>query len=259
VRVIGVIDILHGRAVLARAGDRARYEPVFRVAGREICPGDAEALANRYLRLGLRELYVADLDAIQGRALNADVIRRLAALGAPLWTDAAVCDAAGAERVAKAGSARVVVGLETLSGPEMLRELRDATGPGALAFSLDLRNGEPILAPRAVWPAALTTPIELVRAAADAGVDAVIVLDLARVGMASGLDERLLADVRRTVPDTVLLAGGGVSGPSDLWRLSEIGCDGALVATVLHDGRLSSADIKTISGWPCTASRHDSR
>ena len=44
--------------------------------------------------------------------------------------------------------------------------------------------------------------------------------------------------VRRAVPDVALLAGGGVRGPEDLQRLADAGCDGALVATALHDGRL---------------------
>jgi phosphoribosylformimino-5-aminoimidazole carboxamide ribotide isomerase len=40
-----------------------------------------------------------------------------------------------------------------------------------------------------------------------------------------------------------LVAGGGVRGADDLARLADAGCDGALVATALHDGRLSAADV----------------
>ena len=69
-RVIGVVDLLAGRAVhaRARAGARERYEPVRAVAGTAIEPGDARALTHAYVtRLGVAELYVADLDAILGR------------------------------------------------------------------------------------------------------------------------------------------------------------------------------------------------
>jgi phosphoribosylformimino-5-aminoimidazole carboxamide ribotide isomerase len=41
----------------------------------------------------------------------------------------------------------------------------------------------------------------------------------------------------------MLLAGGGVRGYEDLARLADAGCDGALVATALHDGRLCAADV----------------
>src|SRR4051794_34340535 len=90
-RILGVIDLLAGRAVHARAGDRAQYRPVESVAGSSIAPGNALELAHFYVhRVGLRELYVADLDAILGRAPHATLISRLARLGVPLWLDAGV-------------------------------------------------------------------------------------------------------------------------------------------------------------------------
>jgi phosphoribosylformimino-5-aminoimidazole carboxamide ribotide isomerase len=79
--------------------------------------------------------------------------------------------------------------------------------------------------------------------AANAGVGAVIVLDLARVGTGAGLDFALIARVRESTPGQMLLAGGGVRGYEDLARLADAGCDGALVATALHDGRLCAADV----------------
>jgi phosphoribosylformimino-5-aminoimidazole carboxamide ribotide isomerase len=69
------------------------------------------------------------------------------------------------------------------------------------------------------------------------------VIDLARVGTATGIDLELIARVRKAVPKMTLLAGGGVRGREDLARLADAGCDGALVATALHDGRLGADDV----------------
>ena len=64
-RVVGVLDLLGDRAVHARGGQRALYEPVLMVAGEPIQPGYAPDLARAYVdRLGLDEIYVADLTAI---------------------------------------------------------------------------------------------------------------------------------------------------------------------------------------------------
>ena len=81
--------------------------------------------------------------------------------------------------------------------------------------------------------------------AASAGAGAVIVIDLARVGTGAGLDLALIARVRETTPGLTLVAGGGVRGLDDLARLADSGCDGALVATALHDGRLGAAPRST--------------
>ena len=254
-RMIGVIDLLARRAVHARAGMRERYEPVRTAPGSCPEPGDALALAGRYLNgLGLRELYVADLDAIlagRDRESNDALVTAMAALGAPLWLDTAVSSADRARYAIGLGAARVVVGLETLSSYDALGEVCDAVGGDRVAFSLDLRDGEPVVATDGIPPG---EPAHVMaRHAADAGAGAVIVIDLARVGTGWGLDLRLIGRVREAAPGLTLLAGGGIQGREDLVRLADSGCDGALVATALHDGRLSAADVaavqKTQRSW----------
>jgi phosphoribosylformimino-5-aminoimidazole carboxamide ribotide isomerase len=244
VHVIGVIDVRGGQAVHARAGARERYEPVRTIAALPIEPGEALALARGYLeRLGVRELYVADLDAIAGHPPHDRIVSSLGALGAPLWLDAGISSTDRARVALEAGAAHVVIGLETLPSYNALRDICSAAGSGRVAFSLDLRDGAPLVAPGASMSGGASS---IAARAADAGASAVIVLDLARVGTGSGLDLHLIADVRRAAPDVMLLAGGGVRGVDDLERLHDAGCDGALVATALQDGRLDAAGVAAV-------------
>ena len=140
-QVIGVVDVLGGQAVHACAGHRERYVPVESVAGFPIPRGDALALARAYVeRLGLSELYAADLDAILGRIPQDAVAAQLAAVGPPLWLDAGVSSTAAALRAVGLSAARVIVGLETLPSFDMLRLICEAVGGDRVAFSLDLRR-----------------------------------------------------------------------------------------------------------------------
>ena len=239
-RVIGVLDLLGGRAVHARGGQRSTYTAVRAAAGVRI-DGDAHALARTYRDvLGVCELYAADLDAIQGGAPQRALAAELAATGTPLWLDAGVTDAEGGRAARALGAAHVVVGLETLGGRAALTQISAAVGHSHVAFSLDLRDGAPLLAPgfAATLPAADAAPEALAAWAAGAGVGAILVLDLARVGTSTGVDLALLRRVRAAAPGVTLVAGGGVRGPEDLVRLAEAGCDCALIATALHDGRI---------------------
>jgi HisA/HisF family protein len=241
VKVIGVLDVRSGLAVHARAGQRAGYRPVESVAGLRLAPGDAMGVARAYAgRLGVSELYVADLDAILGGTPQDVAVAGIAALGKPLWLDAAVSTVAQARRVLSLGATRCVVGLETLSSFGALDDICAAVGGERVAFSLDLRNGEP-LATGGLPPGA-SPPALAIRAAA-AGVGSIILIDLARVGTAAGLDFVLIAAVRQAVPPLALLAGGGVRSVDDLVALAEAGCDGALVASALHDGRIGAAGV----------------
>jgi phosphoribosylformimino-5-aminoimidazole carboxamide ribotide isomerase len=249
-RVIGVLDLLGGRVVHAVGGRRDSYEPVRAVQGTGLrtgtetrppyAPGDAVGLARWYMRdVGLTELYAADLDAILGRPRQDSIVASVAALGAPLWLDAGVASVGDARHALELAAAVVVIGLETLPSYDALADICASVGGDRVAFSLDLRDGEPIVA-----PGVLREPADVVAGrAAHAGAGAVIVIDLARVGTGTGLDLALISGVRDAVPGVTLLAGGGVRGPEDLARLEDAGCDGALVASALHDGRVNADDV----------------
>jgi phosphoribosylformimino-5-aminoimidazole carboxamide ribotide isomerase len=242
-RIIGVLDLRNGHAVHARAGDREQYRPVQSVAGEAIEPGDAEALARIYRdRLRLHELYVADLDAIEGRAPQDRLVSSLAA-GGRLWLDAGASSADRVRHALTLGAAHVIVGLETLRSWRALDEICDAVDRRRVAFSLDLRDGTP-LGDGSLSGGASARAVAA--RAVDAGVGSIIVLDLARVGTGAGIDMGLFGLVRETAPHTTLLAGGGVRGVDDLARLADAGCDGALVATALHDGRISAGDVAAV-------------
>jgi phosphoribosylformimino-5-aminoimidazole carboxamide ribotide isomerase len=194
-------------------------------------------LARVYVEtFGLDTIYVADLDAIAGATLHADVVHGIGGCGAALLVDAGVRCVEDAERIVDAGAQGIVVGLETLQSFDVLSEIcrtRDR-----VAFSLDLRNGMPLTA-----AASDESPERIAARAVSAGSDAIIVLDVARVGTGAGPDMQMLRRIRQVTGQTSVLAGGGVRSLGDLRELGRIGCTGALVASALHDGRLTPADV----------------
>ncbi|HKW41182.1 MAG TPA: HisA/HisF-related TIM barrel protein [Gemmatimonadales bacterium] len=242
-RVIPVLDLRAGQAVLARGGAREDYAPGPSVLVAERQAGDAVALARAFRRLGCDECYVADLDGIRGAPPQRGLIRSLARTGLRLLVDNGSADPAGVQEALSDGVTRVIVGLETLPSFAALRAIAGAVGRDRIVFSLDLRDGRPIVHGQARHAG---TPRELARAAVVAGVASLLVLDVARVGSGAGLDLALLSDVRREHPTLELLAGGGVASRADLEHLEAAGCDAALVATALHDGRLCKRDVDAL-------------
>ena len=237
-RIIGVIDLKDGQAVHARGGRRDEYAAVSKAAG-TVISGDAVKLAGLYLNtFGLTDIYVADLDAIGSAAPNDDVVRSICRLGGNVLVDGGVATPDAARRVAATGARGVIVGLETL---ESFDNLRDICNLHPVTFSLDLRDGVPMCR------AALGqfSAEDLAREAVAAGAKAIIVLDVARVGGHHGPDLQMVNRIRLAVRESQVLAGGGVRGPGDLKQLADIGCDGALVASALHDGRVTKPDIAT--------------
>ena len=237
-RVVGVIDLRGGTAVHAVRGERERYRPVSSAIGGE--DGDALALARGFrAELGLDELYVADLDAIAGEGENSAIIGALAR-EARVMVDAGVSEPAPARALLELGAHRVIVGTETLTGPDALDRLLAELPDGAVVLSVDLRDGR-VLSPDEQL-AGLPAPDALARLHR-AGLREAIVLDLALVGSGAGPDVALIAELHRAFPDLELLAGGGVRTAEDLRALDAAGAAGALVATALHRGVIGPREL----------------
>ncbi|HUL03508.1 MAG TPA: HisA/HisF-related TIM barrel protein [Gemmatimonadales bacterium] len=239
-RVIPVLDLKGGQAVLARGGRRDEYRPVRSVLAPT--PGDARALAQAYRRtLGCEEAYVADLDAIAGGTPQRELLTTLAASGLRLLVDAGVATPAAALDLRAAGADRVVVGLETLPSFDALAAIVRACGRDRVVFSLDLMDGHPLTRAGATHDG---EPLAVAAAALRAGAGAVLVLDLARIGSARGPDLELVEALSRLGAEEVeLLAGGGIRSVHDLRLLAAAGCRGALVGSALHEGGIDAAGV----------------
>jgi phosphoribosylformimino-5-aminoimidazole carboxamide ribotide isomerase len=196
----------------------------------------ARAFAEHF---GLTELYLADLDAIGGARPAWDTYAALHAGGFRLWVDAGVRRPEDAWQLARAGVETVVVGLETAAGPAALGEIVAKLGPRSV-FSLDLRDGAP-WNPGDCWAADAAS---IAAQAVELGARRLLVLDLARVGGGAGTGtDALCARLAAAYPEVELSAGGGVRNVADLQRLRDCGVRAALVASALHDGSLTAADL----------------
>jgi phosphoribosylformimino-5-aminoimidazole carboxamide ribotide isomerase len=237
-RVIPVLDVMGGAVVRGVGGRRHEYRPVVsRLTGS--CAPAAVAVAFRE-HFGLDELYLADLDAIGGAAPDVALYQALGLDGFALWVDAGVRDAARARLLAGCGVERVVIGLETVTGPEELaRACRDLGE--RVVFSLDLKGGAPV-GDGSAWRR--PDPRGIAAEAVALGVRRLLVLDLLRVGEHGGpRTEALCADLAADHPGVELAAGGGVRDVCDLRRLRDCGVSAALVASALHNGAIGRGDL----------------
>ncbi|GAB4244177.1 MAG: HisA/HisF-related TIM barrel protein [Thermoleophilia bacterium] len=244
--VIPVLDLMKGQVVHGVQGYRERYRPIQSVLTSSSAPLTVARALQR--ETSCSAFYIADLDAIQGTGHHDEVIRTLTdRLGVDLWVDAAITDTASATRIIGAGAARAIVGSETLPSLEALREIRDALLPRQLLVSVDV--GVDGVLSRCPALRGLT-PRSALALLSGEGLSQVILLTLDQVGTGKGPDWSVLAAARAAFPHLSLIAGGGVRTPEDLRRLAELGVAGALVATSLHRGWITGADLRGLQRDP---------
>ncbi|HEU4986273.1 MAG TPA: HisA/HisF-related TIM barrel protein [Rhizobiaceae bacterium] len=227
-QIIPVLDLKNGTVVRAEGGRREAYRPI----STPLSP-DADPVS---VAGGLRSLhpfstfYIADLDAIEGGAPNAASLGRLAAMPntKELWLDAGFADEEDLSAALKRPLIRPVLGSESQQDETLLRAVR---GHPRLILSLDFfadgfRGPANLLVEPELWP------------------QTVIVMTLAKVGSGAGPDFSRLQEVKSRAGNRAVIAAGGIRHEQDLRQLAELGIDGALMATALHQGALDSRQLE---------------
>lgn len=242
-RIIPVLDLLHGQVVHAVKGMRERYQPIQSV----LCDSTEPVQVAKAFReqLGIEEIYIADLDAIQtgGQASHVKAITALAEAGFHILLDAGVSEVDTAQKWLSLGVGKVVIGAETLNTWEAMEELPTRLPIERLVFSLDMRAGKILSGCQELVAREPLAALEHLEAC---GWQEVILLDLERVGSETGIDQELISRVRAKFPGTSLILGGGVKGADDLLALKRLGVAGALMATALHQGKLNAEQVRLL-------------
>lgn len=222
-RCIFVLDILNGAVVHAVRGERKRYEPIER-SSRIVSTSQPLRILEE---LKPREIYVADLNRLMGEGDNWATIEAISAKTKTM-ADIGISDIEDLNKLPDAVSP--ILGTETAS----IGLIREATLKRKIVASIDMKGGnvlarDPLLAGLA--------PLQVLQILNDLPLEAVILLELSRVGTSSGLDLEFL-EKAAALSKHPLILGGGVNGEEDLLALEGMGFSGALVATAVHNGNI---------------------
>jgi phosphoribosylformimino-5-aminoimidazole carboxamide ribotide isomerase len=229
VRCIFVLDILNGAVVHAVRGERRCYEPIDRSSGIV-----STSLPLRILKeLEPREVYVADLNRLMGEGDNSAIIEAISAKTKTM-ADIGISSRKDLDSLPEAVSP--ILGTETAS----LGLIKEAALKRKIVVSIDMKGGnvlarDPLLAGLA--------PLQILQVLNDLTLEAVILLELSRVGTSSGLDLEFLEKAAAQSKHPLIL-GGGVKDEEDLLALEGMGFSGALVATAVHNGKIPLERIR---------------
>ncbi len=229
--IVPVIDLKGGQVVHARAGQRESYRAVRSILAEGSAP---LAVVRGLLALHpFKILYAADLDAIAGRGGHDAVLEALRASfsGLELWVDNGISDESSCRAWLARGLGDLVIGSESQRDPSLPGALNELSE--RLILSLDFQ-GESFVGP----PTLLDQTEDWPRR--------VIAMTLARVGGDVGPDLERLQWLIARVPERQVFAAGGVRGLEDLRLLADLGVSGALVASALHDGRITGPRLRAL-------------
>jgi len=224
--LILAIDLADGLVVHGKSGMRAGYRPLTWGLAPSAEPETyLSALAPRYL-------YIADLESLEGRTPQDDLVRRCAAMVERCYLDRGTRSPA---ECAAVPGVIPIVGTETAA-----KTIEDLGAYLGGYLSIDVKGGR-------VLPWGIS-PAEMLSRAPAFSFEGCILLNISDVGTERGLLQEDLEAMRASYPGR-LLYGGGVAGVDDIHLLSDIGFDGAIIATAVHRGTVPIEWLRR--GRPC--------
>ena len=231
-QIVPVVDILAGRAVRAVRGERAAYRPLRVVVvprQRAASWSHAHCSMPAPPNVSMSPTSTASPAAVRRPTCLRNCLPRLPEL--EIWLDAGFTSPAHAAAVLDAlpgGSARVtpVIASESLAACGCDRRASPSAGRRRCCRWTSARARRS--APRRAGPRHRRWP------------QRVIVMTLDRVGSFEGPDLATVAQVRsRAGARRMVIGAGGVRSVADLAGAARAGADAWLVASALHDGRIS--------------------
>lgn len=222
--IVPVLDLMFGLAVSGKSGQRDTYKPLHTVYSKTPEPVE---IAISLKRKGFKRIYVADLDAIEGRGSNLEVVKNINHV-LPVMLDWGVKDIKSF-KFALDFADKVIIATETLSSLEDLEDIFKKFPKERIVVSVDVKDGEILSKVPSISFDDVESKLRKLKP------EEIILLDISGVGTLRGFDVDLL-DKLSGMEDSIIL-GGGIT-PSEIGNLKSRGVNKFLVGTALHQGKI---------------------
>ena len=234
-RIIPAIDIINGQCVRLSKGD---YNTA------KIYSNDPLEVAKSFQDHGVEYLHLVDLDGAKSQGIvNHKVLETLATktnlkidFGGGLKTDQDL-------KIAfESGAKQITGGSIAVKDPQRFLSWIKTYGAHKIILGADAANEKIAISG---WLE--TSKEDLIPYVANymtKGISDVICTDISKDGMLEGPSIALYEKMIRELKEIKLIASGGVAKLQDLYDLSAVGCDGAIVGKAIYEDRISLKEIE---------------
>lgn len=226
--ILPAVDILEGRCVRLTRGD---------YSSTKIYAEDPVEVALAWASQGAKMIHVVDLDGAKtGKPQNIKLVLSIQKkLGIPLQVGGGIRDLKTAERLAKAGVERLVLGTNAIENPNFIKLCLDKFGGSRVVISLDARYKK--LATRGWGKTINKTFIEFAKELQEIGIKYIVYTDIMRDGTLSSPNFKGVQALCQM--GFHVIASGGISDLDSIEKLRQIGAYGAIVGKALYEGALT--------------------
>ena len=235
IEIIPAIDIIDGKCVRLSQGDYGQ---------KTIYNENPLEVAKMFRDAGLKRLHLVDLDGAKAHHIvNQAVLQKIAS-----HTDLIIDFGGGLKsdedlKIAfESGASMVTGGSIAVKSPGIFMRWIEKYGPDKIILGADAKN-EMIAV--AGWQESAGRDIfSFIGEWYAKGLRKIISTDISRDGMLQGAATELYKKILLQVPDTYLIASGGVSSMADILELQNAGIPAVITGKAIYEGRISMEEIE---------------
>lgn len=234
-QIIPAIDIIDGKCVRLTEGDYQQKS----VYG--ISPLD---MAKTYEAHGIQRLHVVDLDGAKaGRVVNWQSIEQISAqTNLHIDFGGGVKTIEDVEQILSLGVQYVTVGSIAVKEPQIFAEWLERFGAHRFMLGADVKDGNIMVSG---WMEASEMKLfPFLEQYVSKGVENVFCTDIAKDGKLEGPSIELYDSLKKNFPKTNIIASGGVSCMDDIYKLSEVHCDGVIIGKAIYENKISISQLE---------------
>jgi len=221
--IIPVLDLKNGEAVSGKSGMRDSYSSLKTVFSSSSNP---IKIAESLKKEGYKEIYIADLDSIDGHGSNFSIVCEVNDI-IPVMLDPGINNVDDVKDVLNTAE-KIIIATETINNLDELDLIFSKFSEHSLILSVDVKDNNILSKNVKINFEDITQKIEQIKPSET------IILDISGVGTSRGFDQDLIKRFNKF--NTELIIGGGVT-KKNMYELKRMGVHKFLVGTALHTGK----------------------
>lgn len=238
-RIIPAIDIIGGKCVRLSKGDYSTQKTYSEN------PLD---MAKQFEDFGVKYLHVVDLDGAKAKQIINYKTLELLATKTNLIVDfgGGIKSEEDVKIAFNSGAKQITVGSIAAQNPKLMLEWLQNYGNEKIILGADCKNRK--IVTNGWLESSEDDVVSFIQEYEKNGIVYSIVTDIEKDGMLQGPAFDLYDEILSETNQIKLIASGGITTIDDVIKLSEMGCEGAIIGKAIYEG---SINLKNLMQLPC--------
>ena len=221
--IIPVIDLMNGECVSGKSGNRNTYTKLKSIYG-----DNPTSIAQNLKNDGAQLIYVADLDKIENKGDNTELISQINNI-LPVLLDNGISNLSDINN--KNICTYYILATETMESIDDAINIFKNIDNKKLVISVDIKNNELLLRNKSI------KLDDIIRLITEVNPQYIILLNISQVGTKKQNENLIIKKIIQETPNTKHILGGGITNEA-IQKYKLEGIENFLIGTVLHEGNL---------------------